>query len=675
MSLWRWIRLRRGGRPPAMGATAWAEASEDPPSPGQRNLPRAAFRILAPLLPLLAAACEPPPPLNRPPTADAGIDQSVAGRAMVVLDGSGSSDPDDDADTLKFSWAGPQGVTFLAGTDNTPIATFVARNETRTLTFHLTVDDPTGHQHEDTVRVNVTAVPSQPPIADAGHDRTVGLGETVTLDGTGSMDPEDDPLTFSWRQMSGGPLVTLMGADTATPTFTAPADPATLRFLLIVADGSSIHGNSVAITVTLLTNRREAEHAPAGTGGPKIGRSNASGFAVWHLGDGDETSYIMEVETAGKYDLIVRYSNDEAGLGDLVTVSVQGDRVGTFLPRATGDSGLGWNVFVESPAISLGDLTPGELEIALRLDSPDGSGIDVDVLLLELPAPTLIANAGDDQTVGLGETVTLDGTGSTDPDGDALTFSWTQMSGGPPVTLVNSDTPTPTFTAPAEATTLRFLLTVHDGNVTNLDGDVVTITVAPLTSRRGGKDAPRPARDSALGWDVFVEAPAAPSADLTPGPLKIPLRADSPARSAVDVDLPPLAPVRRLTPSLSAMPPPCYAGRMPLCPWLPAAKPLRMRRSREIAQWMKRPPVGGLASQCHPPLGGQDPAMKFELQMPVGNPAVITGVRSKGLAEHVDGALFVPTSSAKPGAEGLKTVRLADQAILSRVSGARPRVI
>jgi large repetitive protein len=38
-----------------------------------------------------------------------------------------------------------------------------------------------------------------------------------------------DPLTFAWTQ-SSGPAVTLTGADTATPSFTAPTGPATLTF-------------------------------------------------------------------------------------------------------------------------------------------------------------------------------------------------------------------------------------------------------------------------------------------------------------------------------------------------------------------------------------------------------------------------------------------------------------
>ena len=79
-----------------------------------------------------------------------------------------------------------------------------------------------------------------PPVADAGPDQTVGPGAFVTLDGGGS----------AWTQTSGTP-VTLTGASTVTPTFTAPADVAgaTLTFSLTVTDDQG--GTSVPDTVTV----------------------------------------------------------------------------------------------------------------------------------------------------------------------------------------------------------------------------------------------------------------------------------------------------------------------------------------------------------------------------------------------------------------------------------------
>jgi len=86
------------------------------------------------------------------------------------------------------------------------------------------------------------------------------------------------------------------------------------------------------------------------------------------------------------------------------------------------------------------------------------------------------ADAGADQTVDEGTEATLDASGSDDPDGDQLGYTWTQTA-GPDAGLDVFDSEQTTFTAPEvdSETTLTFELAVSDGTAS--DTDTVTVTV------------------------------------------------------------------------------------------------------------------------------------------------------------------------------------------------------
>jgi len=89
------------------------------------------------------------------------------------------------------------------------------------------------------------------------------------------------------------------------------------------------------------------------------------------------------------------------------------------------------------------------------------------------------ANAGSDQTVTEGATVTLNGGSSTDPGGSIASYSWEQTDGGT-VQLLNSGSKKATFAAPdvgIAGETLTFRLTVTDnGGLTDVDTCIVEVT-------------------------------------------------------------------------------------------------------------------------------------------------------------------------------------------------------
>src|SRR5437667_3200965 len=88
------------------------------------------------------------------------------------------------------------------------------------------------------------------PIADAGPDQVGVPAGTITLDGSGSYDPDGDPLTYQWTQVSG-PNVSITGANTVKATFPAAAGTS-YTFRLTVKDPGGLQ-SSARTTVTSVT--------------------------------------------------------------------------------------------------------------------------------------------------------------------------------------------------------------------------------------------------------------------------------------------------------------------------------------------------------------------------------------------------------------------------------------
>ncbi len=168
---------------------------------------------------------------NRAPRADAGASVSVRAGDTVVLDASGSSDPDDDP--LSFEWQQRGGAPVTLESLGGGRQRFVAPNVDDTLEFEVLVSD--GRSGSDRARVRVTIDPKRPPTARIAVVDTVAGGAAVVLDGTASSDPDGDALTYSWRQIDGRG-VQVLDSDQPVARFDAPQRSTTIEIELRVTD-------------------------------------------------------------------------------------------------------------------------------------------------------------------------------------------------------------------------------------------------------------------------------------------------------------------------------------------------------------------------------------------------------------------------------------------------------
>lgn len=190
--------------------------------------------------------------LNEAPVADAGETQTVYEGDDVFLDGSNSYDVDDGIASYSWIQIGGMGVTLTDATSMNPsFATPDVGTGGAALTFELTVTDNWGLQHTDTCIVNISWV-NTPPVANAGVNETVTEGETVTLNGASSSDPDDGIASYLWEQTAGSDVTFSDPTDTL-PTFVTPPVSAageTLTFKLTATDNGGLKSeDTVSVTI------------------------------------------------------------------------------------------------------------------------------------------------------------------------------------------------------------------------------------------------------------------------------------------------------------------------------------------------------------------------------------------------------------------------------------------
>ncbi len=330
------------------------------------------------------------------------------------------------------------------------------------------------------------------PVADAGCELSVRQGKTGQLDASGSYDSDNDVLSYSWTQTSGT-AVTLSNSTISNPTFTAPSniqEDEVLTFELTVSDYQYTSSAST-VNVTVISNGvNVASMASITASSQNSDYGQLATRAIDGTIDGYPGDYTKEWATQGQgagawihmqwsknYQISSVVLFDRPNTNDRITGGTLTFSDGsTVAVGALNNDGSGTEITFSKRSISnmtftvtsvsgtTGNAGLAEIQVFGNEDTGSSSGNS---------AP--VANAGSNLSVRQGATAQLDGSGSSDPDNDSLTYQWTQTS-GTAVTLSNSNISNPTFTAPSQDDVLTFQLTVSDYQYTSAAA-TVTVTV------------------------------------------------------------------------------------------------------------------------------------------------------------------------------------------------------
>jgi RHS repeat-associated protein len=289
---------------------------------------------------------------NVAPTAIAGPDQSVVTGSQVHLDGQGSFDPD--GNPLTYQWqiiSLPEGSTASLDNPASPTPIFLA-DQVGQYVIELTVNDGWLNSFPDDVVV-ISATPNAPPVAFAGDDQTVSPNTMISLNASGSYDPDNNPLSYNWSIISRPEGSTSQLDDPASPTPTILADSeGEYVFRLVVYDGQ-LYSDPSTVVIRAAEVIPPNQNPVANPGGPYAGVVDASvqfdgsgssdpdGDPItftWDFGDGATGSGVTPTHT---YSSVGTYT---------VTLTVDDGRGGGNTAQTTAE--------IVNPSPSLSSIDP-----------------------------------------------------------------------------------------------------------------------------------------------------------------------------------------------------------------------------------------------------------------------------------------------------------------------------
>ncbi|WKV12902.1 PKD domain-containing protein [Marivirga harenae] len=371
---------------------------------------------------------------NESPVANAGSDRLIVlPLASVTINGSGA---DNDGQIVSYEWSQVSGSSLTLANINLAKLT-VSDLIAGQFVFQLKVIDDGGVEDSDEMTLTVSEEEvNQPPVADAGTDKTLVLPtNSIVLNGSG-FDPEGNVSSYLWTKTSGGNAV-LTNATNAKLTV-SNLELGTYWFRLKVIDSEGLSSTDQMILTVLPENTNKI---PTVNAGPNKNIKLPQNQITINGTASDSDGSISEVSWS-------KLSGGNGNLNNQNTLNLE-----------------------------LTDLEAGNYTLELTATDNDNASATDLMSLTVLPEdanspPTV--NAGSDIQINLPNNSTSITANASDPDGDEISYFWSKIS-GPQLFIADNDQPTVNINDLVEGTyQIRIRVTDTEGAVAE---DLVQIQV------------------------------------------------------------------------------------------------------------------------------------------------------------------------------------------------------
>nr|WP_256379076.1 PKD domain-containing protein [Chitinophaga sp. SYP-B3965] len=416
---------------------------------------------------------------NQPPVARAGINTSITlPVSSVELDGSTSSDPDGTIAT--YSWKK------LGGPASGTITTVTASKTTVTgytldgvYVYELTVTDNLGLSTSSNVTITVNAATNKKPVSNAGADITITQPvSNVQLDGSASSDPDGTISKYTWTKISGpaaGAIANAASSKTAVTGLTLAGDY--LYQLEVIDNSGARETDYVKVTVLPGVNQLPIVYA------------------------GPDVSITLPVNSA-QVDGSLSYDPD----GTIATWAwrkLSGPNAGVITTAAASKTTI------------TGLTLAGEYVYELSVKDDRGATV-TDLVTVVVVAGGAnkppVARAGVNASITLPvNSVQLDGSTSSDPDGTIAAYSWKKLGGPASGNITVTNASKTTVTGYTLEGVYVYELTVTDNQGLSASSNItITVNAAiqnkpPVAQTSGDVNITAPANSATVDGSSSVD--------------------------------------------------------------------------------------------------------------------------------------------------------------------------